>query len=222
MKSRGFLSFINYNSNYLCIDYLFCIIHVTLIEIRCAHSSWTFHQHNICAYLQNWLYHPKQCENLRSQQYLVIYMNTCEGNLLHCMFILISSWCLLHSVCCGDTGNYRQKKRPNFLPQHATSWYYSIFIVNASDIRLVRVSNFECMLNILGSYYPTVFCFLVLWSNFLCTEKWMLMSSCPVILSYLFQTWKWKQGGGAICWLWWIPATYSCNRNQWPHTGEWW
>ena len=48
------------------------------------------------------------------------------------------------------------------------------------------------------------------------------MSSWPVILSYLLQTWKWKQGGSAICWLWWIPATSSCNRTQWAHTGEWW
>jgi hypothetical protein len=83
------------------------------------------------------------------------------------------------------------------------------------------MSNSECIINRVGCYHPTMFCFLVLWLNFLCKERWMLMTSCPVILSYI-QTWKWKQGGGAICWLWWIPATSSCNRAQWPHTGEWW
>jgi len=44
--------------------------------------------------------------------------------------------------------------------------------------------------------------------------------SCNSVI--YIQTWKWKQGGGAICWLWWIPATSSRNRAQWPHTGEWW
>lgn len=129
---------------------------------------------------------------------------------------------LVSSAFCMPWG-YRElqtEAKTKLSPTACFIMIYSIFVVNASGITLVRLNDFECMVNILGCYHPTLFCFLVLRLNFLCIERWMLMSSCPVVLSYLFQTWKWKQGDGAICWLWWIPATYSHNRTQWPHTGE--
>jgi len=52
---------------------------------------------------------------------------------------------------------------------------------------LALLSNFECMLNSLGCYHPTMFCFLVLWLNLLCKERWLVMPSCPVILSHIFR-----------------------------------
>lgn len=66
------------------------------------------------------------------------------------------------------------------------------------------------MINSLGCYHPTVFCVLVLWLNLLCKERWLLMLSCPVILSYIFRP---GSGSREV-----VPSVGCGGYQQPPHT----